>query len=140
MYVSLLVSESQQWRWIDQWPLLTSNWAGNQPNITTGLCVAINQEGQFYSVPCSEQRPFACKAEFYDYVPDWDSTVDALGPTLMCDQGWTSIGLHCIKVFEEKLPYYEANGNCVGHGGYLASIHSPNYNEVIKGNVIFYFM
>ena len=124
-----------KWRWIDNWPLTRSNWAGNHPQKDVyGPCAFMNQNGQFESTECYDPRPFVCKAEFYDNTLEWDNS--ALGDPVGCDPGWTLIGLHCLKVFRQELSYNDARSDCIFRNSHLVSIHTPNYNALVTGTLI----
>ena len=75
---------------------------------------------------CSSQKPFVCKSEFYDFVPDYRyigvfgpdlkllflSEIDKkLGPVLPCDDGWELHGHHCVKVNLEKMNWFQVPGS-----------------------------
>lgn len=121
-----------KWQWIDNWPLTRSNWAAEHPQINKfGPCAFFNNNGQFESTQCYDSRPFVCKAEFYDFTPEWDNS--ALGEPTGCDNGWTLVGMHCVRVFPEMLSYNDARNDCKLRKSNLVSIHSPNYNALVTG-------
>ena len=99
-------------------------------------CGFINPNSQFESSQCFEARPFVCKAEFYDFTPSWD--ISALGDPVGCDDGWTLVGLHCLRVFPELLSYEDARNDCKLRSSSLVSIHSPNYNALVTGTIKVY--
>jgi len=41
------------------------------------------------SKKCSEQRPFVCKAEYFDFTPSWSNFIDAAGQKYDCPMGWS---------------------------------------------------
>ncbi|KAL3876991.1 hypothetical protein ACJMK2_034758 [Sinanodonta woodiana] len=48
-----------------------------------------------------------------------------------CPEGWTKIGIECIKVETEALSYDEAEKVCGSYGGHLVKIKGFNLNKVI---------
>ena len=94
----------------------------------------MNKEGQYESTECWNEKPFACKAEFYDFTPEWD--IGPIGEPVGCDEGWMLVGLHCLKLFEDPLPFSDARDDCKLRGSNLVSIHSPNYNALVTGIVL----
>ena len=72
---------SKQWGWVDRWPLAYSRWSGNEPVGQNKDCGFVKQAGLWGTDTCSFARPFVCKSEFYDFVPDYKlvlSTWEAL--------------------------------------------------------------
>ena len=113
-----------------------SNWAGGHPNPDNpeyGSCGFMNNEAQFESASCSYQRPFVCKAEFYDDLLS-QSVGSTRGEIVGCDYGWTLLGGHCVKLFTEGKTYADARQSCLFEKSHLVSIHSANYNAYIKGS------
>ena len=90
-------------------------------------------EGRWDNVDCQSGKPFVCKAEFYDWMPDYAEVDSKLGPVLPCEDGWTLHGHHCVKVFTQNRKWNDAEGDCQFHGGNLVSIHGENYNSWIRG-------
>jgi hypothetical protein len=82
---------------------------------------------------CSEQKAFICKSEFYDVPINSFEDIDAkLGKPQECPAGWSLLGHHCIRIYEEEQPYAQAAMQCKIQGGNLGSIHSSGYNRIIK--------
>ena len=52
------------------------------------------------SKKCSEQRPFVCKAEYFDFTPSWSNFIDAAGQKYDCPMGWS--GEYC-EPFQDKV-------------------------------------
>lgn len=107
-------------RWADMEP-------GNQD------CGYVRQNGLWATSDCNEQRPFVCKAEFYDVHIDWRDYEKKLGPQLPCENGWESFGSTCVYVNLDKLSWGDADEQCQRQGGHLASIRSDNVNAYMTG-------
>ncbi|KAK5982577.1 hypothetical protein GCK32_020000, partial [Trichostrongylus colubriformis] len=50
---------------------------------------------------------------------------------------WSKWGQHEYKVFRGRLKQYDAETECNGNGGHLASIHSKAENDFLSHNVLF---
>ncbi|KAK3593640.1 hypothetical protein CHS0354_025531 [Potamilus streckersoni] len=50
---------------------------------------------------------------------------------IQCPEGWTKIGIECIKVETEATSYDEAETVCESYGGHLVKIRGFNLNKVI---------
>jgi hypothetical protein len=68
--------------------------------------------------------PFICKAEFVDFTPNWEDSLNNLGDALDCDENWSEFYEHCVRSFPEQVTWYTARQNCEANGGDLVSIHS----------------
>ncbi|XP_016135121.1 ladderlectin-like [Sinocyclocheilus grahami] len=53
-----------------------------------------------------------------------------------CPKGWEKFGTQCFKYFSDLKPWAEAEKQCVGLGGNLASIHSQLAHNFLKTLVI----
>ena len=123
--------KNKHWGFVDNWPLSNTRWAfdTNKP----GDCAFMTPEGRWDNTDCMTAKPFVCKAEFYDWMPDYAEIDAKLGAVLPCEDGWTLHGHHCVKVFTENKKWNDAEGDCQFHGGNLVSIHGANYNSWIRG-------
>ena len=93
-------AEFEKWKWIDGWPVTRSNWVGKHPDTNIGRCAFINKNGNFETSDCNHQRPFVCKAEFYDIeAPSWAEIDAALGQPLTTFFRWVS-SVFCVLVFD----------------------------------------
>jgi len=61
-----------KWSWVDNWPLLVSNWAPGHPDSDSWNekrdCGRLNNIGQFYNDNCKEELPFACKDAVFSNI------------------------------------------------------------------------
>ena len=48
-----------------------------------------------------------------------------------CPVGWKSLGYNCYKLFDEKKTWSQAEAHCMGLGGHLASIQSPEEDKFV---------
>ena len=48
-----------------------------------------------------------------------------------CPVGWKSMGYNCYKLFDEKKTWSQAEAHCMGLGGHLASIQSPEEHKFV---------
>ena len=62
--------QGKRWGWVDQWPMTYSRWNGLEPTGTSD-CAFVKQEGLWGTETCTSMKPFVCKSEFYDKVPDY---------------------------------------------------------------------
>jgi len=94
----------------------------------------MDSESKMYKTSgCSEQKAFICKSEFYEVPINTYEDIDAkLGKPQECSAGWSLLGHHCTKIFEEEQTYDQAAMQCKIQGGNLGSIHSSGYNRIIK--------
>ncbi|XP_073687433.1 galactose-specific lectin nattectin-like [Garra rufa] len=53
-----------------------------------------------------------------------------------CDNGWSAFDCRCIRVFNAKLPWIEAEKKCLGYDGNLASVHSYEEYAFIQNLII----
>ena len=58
-------------------------------------------------------------------------------PFLIGPEGWCLLDDVCLKTFQEKIDWYNAERNCRLHGGHLVSINSKAQNEYISSLVSF---
>ena len=121
------------WGWVDQWPLSYTRWGVMMPTDMKGDCAFMHTNGGWANEDCGMTKPFVCKAEFYDWTPDYTDIDNKLGPVLPCELGWVLHGHHCVKVFTDKQSWENAEGSCNYHQSNLVSIHSENYNQWLRG-------
>ena len=114
----------KRWSFVDNWPMTYTKWAGSDTLSKAGDCGYMAQTGKWDNTNCDSLKPFVCKAEFYDWMPNYEEIDAKLGPILPCEDGWTLHGHHCVKVFTDTKRWNDAEADCSFHGGHLVSIHS----------------
>ena len=82
----------KSWGWVDNWPLSYTRWAAMMPTDQRGDCGFMTYKGGWANEECGMTKPFVCKAEFYDWVPDYKDIDNKLGPVLPCEVGWVLHG------------------------------------------------
>ncbi|XP_071953791.1 macrophage mannose receptor 1-like [Antedon mediterranea] len=52
-----------------------------------------------------------------------------------CAAGWTENQGHCYKRYSDSVDYPTAKASCIGHGGYILAITTPEENEYVYDNI-----
>ena len=87
------------WGFVDNWPMTNTRWGGLENALNDqGDCGFMTSNGFWDNTDCNQQKPFVCKAEFYEALPSYDEIDEKLGKVLPCTDGWILHGHHCLKV------------------------------------------
>ena len=50
----------EEYKWLDDWPNIYTNWGANEPGNGEG-CVAMEADGRWNDTLCNKAFPFVCK-------------------------------------------------------------------------------
>ncbi|GIX97410.1 secretory phospholipase A2 receptor [Caerostris extrusa] len=121
---------SEQFRWLNGWPMTISRWGVNEPSgMERGLCYSSSPDGFWKGVPCTEELPFICQITAGNppvkksYTGDCPTTSDLWVPTE---------GSYCHIYENGRADWFSANLRCFRHGSYLISIHSLDELEQVR--------
>ncbi|XP_072021061.1 macrophage mannose receptor 1-like [Amphiura filiformis] len=128
-WIGLKQDESEEFKWVDGWPLLWTNWAPREPSNRPGEgCVVITEFGDWEDTSCDVQQVSVCK---YTSLPKPTTPAPIEG---YCPEDWQPFGSNCYKfdVRHDRASWFEAQYDCEASGANLASVHNQVENEFIR--------
>ncbi|XP_077862270.1 macrophage mannose receptor 1-like [Saccoglossus kowalevskii] len=137
-------NEPGTYEWVDGQPVQYSNWDNEQPDPTTGDCVAMASgkigAGLWSGIPCGESHAYVCEKLKPGYTPV-PGDVPVTSPSDNgCSAGWTGYGNNCFREYEQlgdydRKTWTQAEEYCKNMGGHLASFHSNEEELYVIDNI-----
>ncbi|XP_038058604.1 lymphocyte antigen 75-like [Patiria miniata] len=126
-------NDTREYKWVDGWPVIYTNWDVFQPMEENGLCVQLTQDTYWQTAPCTNdtKAPFICRTTTGTVVIPTDPAHSGT-----CPDDWVAFHDHCYQFNTDTEGYeswYKASHKCEqDHNGRLLSIHTKAENDFIR--------
>ncbi|CAL1295968.1 unnamed protein product [Larinioides sclopetarius] len=122
--------KTQQFNWLNGWPMTISKWGRNEPSrYEDDTCYSSTPDGYWKSTYCKDELPFLCQITAGKppipkaYTGGCPNTSELWIPT---------DGNYCHIYESSRADWFTANIRCFRYGSYLISIHSLEDLEQIR--------